>query len=75
MLSSGQSQPVIIITCPHHKKKESCAECAGEKGHIKGACDAVLASVKDRRSNGGTKAVIRAKTISLIEMLVDDLEA
>jgi len=72
MLRSKQTQAVIIITCPHGEKKESCAECAG---HIKGACDEVLASVKDRRTNGGTKAVIRSKTISLIEMLVDDLEA
>jgi hypothetical protein len=52
-------------------------ECAPEEnadGKIEGACDAVLASVVDRRENGGTREVIRVKTLSLIEALVGSLE-
>jgi hypothetical protein len=33
-----------------------------------------LASVEDRRENGGAQAVVRSKTLSLIEILVGSLE-
>ncbi len=39
------------------------------------ACTEVEEAVKDRRENGGAHDVIRSKTLSLIEILVADLEA
>ena len=39
------------------------------------ACVELEEAVKDRRENGGTHAVVRVKTLTLIEMLVEDLEA
>ena len=39
------------------------------------ACVELEEAVKDRRENGGAHAVVRVKTLSLIEMLVEDLEA
>jgi hypothetical protein len=39
------------------------------------ACTEVEEAVKDRRENGGTRSVVRAKALSLIELLVADLEA
>jgi len=46
----------------------------GRRICIQGACDDVLASVEDRRANGGAVEVIRTKTLSLIELLFADLE-
>jgi hypothetical protein len=37
------------------------------------ACTEVEEAITDRRENGGTRAVVRAKALSLIEMLVADL--
>ncbi len=66
-----------VTLCASHGSDVICVECAPEEnpsGDIKGACDAVLASVEDRRENGGTREVIRVKTLSLIEALVGSLE-
>ena len=41
---------------------------------IEMACDEVLASVEDRRANGGAVETIQTKTLSLIELLFADLE-
>jgi hypothetical protein len=46
-----------------------------EKPCVATACTEVEEAVKDRRENGGAHSVIRAKTLSLIEILVADLEA
>jgi hypothetical protein len=66
-----------VISCKSsHGSDVICVECAPEEnpeGDVKGACDAVLASVEDRRENGGTREVIRVKTLSLIEVLVGSL--
>ncbi len=66
-----------VISCASHGADVICVECAPEEnaaGKIEGACDAVLASVEDRRENGGTREVVRVKTLSLIEVLVGSLE-
>jgi len=39
------------------------------------ACTEVEEAVKDRRENGGTHKAIRAASLSLLEVLVADLEA
>ena len=44
-----------------------------QKRCVATACTEVEEAVKDRRENGGTQAVLRAKTLSLIEILVADL--
>ena len=63
-----------VISCESHGPDVICAECAPEENsEIEGACVAVLASVEDRRENGGTREVIRVKTLSLIEALVGSL--
>jgi len=56
---------------------EDCEKCepAHSKNGIDGACAEVLASVQDRRDNGGAASTVRAKALSLIELLVLDLEA
>ncbi len=67
----------VIVTCVSHGSDVICVECApaeNSEGDIRGACDAVLASVEDRRENGGAQAVVRSKTLSLIEILVGSLE-
>ena len=66
-----------VISCVSHGSKVICVECAppeNPSGDIEGACDAVLASVEDRRENGGGREVIRVTTLSLIEVLVGSLE-
>ena len=66
-----------VISCASHGSDVICVECAppeNSSGDIEGACDAVLASVEDRRSNGGARAVIKVRTLSLIEVLVGSLE-
>jgi len=45
------------------------------KNGIDGACAEVLASVQNRRDNGGAASTVRAKALNLIELLVLDLEA
>jgi hypothetical protein len=65
-----------VISCAGHDSDVICVECAPEEnpaGDIEGACDAVLASVEDRRVNGGTREVVKVKTLSLIEVLVGSL--
>lgn len=65
-----------VISCESHGADVICVECAppeNPEGDIKGACDAVLASVEDRRVNGGTCEVVKVKTLSLIEVLVSSL--
>lgn len=57
-----------VISHENHEDKK----CDNEE-NIEGACAAVLASVEDRRENGGTREVIRVKTLSLIEALVGSL--
>ena len=72
-----RTQRAIAVSCESHDSEVICVECAPEEnpaGDIEGACDAVLASVEDRRENGGTQEVIRVKTLSLIEILVGSLE-
>ncbi len=66
-----------VIACASHGSNVICVECSSEEnadGKIEGACDAVLASVVDRRENGGAREVIRVKTLTLIEALVGSLE-
>jgi hypothetical protein len=64
-----------VISCESSRGSNViCEECAPEENQeIEGACVAVLASVEDRRENGGTIEVIRVKALSLIEALVGSL--
>ena len=56
---------------------EDCDKCAPahSKNGIDGACAEVLASVQNRRDNGGAASTVRAKALNLIELLVLDLES
>lgn len=68
---------IALEDCPHHADDMQCEECAPEQrtACLEDACDAVLASVHDRRENGGTAATVRAKAFTLIEQLFADIEA
>ncbi len=64
-----------VIVCAGHGSDVICVGSSVEnpESDLRVACDAVLASVEDRRENGGTREVVRVKTLSLIELLVGSL--
>ncbi len=55
---------------PYLRSKRS-----GAQEDVRSACDDVTASVKDRRENGGTHRNIRVRALSLIRLVVADLNA
>ena len=54
----------------------TCDACspAQKQECITAACDGLTASVRDRRENGGTPQMIRARALELIRLMVADLE-
>ena len=45
-----------------------------KKVEIQDACDEVLASVEDCRTNGGTHVDVHSKTLTLLELVLDDID-
>lgn len=70
-----RSQPVAS-KC--EQDDSGCGKCETPDAHddacIDGACEDVLASIQDRRDNGGTAKTVRDKAFHLIELLFEDLE-
>lgn len=59
------------------KAEPQVAESVEEESSqcVTSACTELEEAVKDRRENGGTREVVRAKAFTLIEQLFADIEA